>query len=480
MQAVEAPDPVRRLVQRQPAPAPGNAGLLRERADLAREIPALRLQIDAARQQGDAVRLAALEQLQGRREARLRALDAALGLAGDSVDGPIRLDALQQALGDGEVYFKIVDIRGAVFGLVVGKERTSVYPVAASARQLAALADTIGGSLRSGEPTGVFPVAAAATLFEQIAGPSVPQLRGAKRLVYDPAEALRGVPAGVLVTDAAAMAPAIAPPTRKDVPQRVNYSAVPFLARQTDIATALSVSSFLDARRQGQAEAGKPFLGVAEIAGLPAGCTAPRSAAVRPMPEPALARAANALGVVDAPIVRGTEIADEARSAGGELGRYQVLHFATSGSPEALRGCTTAAANADITSGASAATGLVAVDAIAALKLNANLVVLATAARRADTTAEDEGTTEALVPAFLAADARAVLASHWPVEAGPQTDLLFETFYRGGRTETIGAALRSAQTALIATGRYSHPHFWAGYFVAGDAGKSMLSDKGGR
>ena len=82
---------------------------------------------------------------------------------------------------------------------------------------------------------------------------------------------------------------------------------------------------------------------------------------------------------------------------------------------------------------------------------------------------------EGLVRAFLAANARSVLATFWQVSAEQESEDLMRAFYTAGRTQTIGQALQTAQRTLILQPQFSHPFYWAPYFVVGDSNKMMLA-----
>lgn len=76
-----------------------------------------------------------------------------------------------------------------------------------------------------------------------------------------------------------------------------------------------------------------------------------------------------------------------------------------------------------------------------------------------------------LLRAFLAAGARAVVATAWPV-ADRASAALMERFYDGLAAGDAVAALARAQREMVAAGRldasgWSHPYFWAGYAVHG-------------
>ena len=77
--------------------------------------------------------------------------------------------------------------------------------------------------------------------------------------------------------------------------------------------------------------------------------------------------------------------------------------------------------------------------------------------------------------AFLTANARAVLATYWPVSAEAESDAFMRSFYSSSRFASMGDALRIAQVSLMRQPAYSHPFYWAPYFLVGDATKPMLS-----
>jgi tetratricopeptide (TPR) repeat protein len=74
--------------------------------------------------------------------------------------------------------------------------------------------------------------------------------------------------------------------------------------------------------------------------------------------------------------------------------------------------------------------------------------------------------------AFLAAGAKSLLMSLWPVE-DHATDLLMQLFYQHLLDgDTKEEALRAAQCHLLhhSTSMYAHPYFWAAFRLVGDAG----------
>jgi len=102
---------------------------------------------------------------------------------------------------------------------------------------------------------------------------------------------------------------------------------------------------------------------------------------------------------------------------------------------------------------------------IASRRLDARLVVLSGCESALGRATLAEGVL-GLSSSFLAAGARAVVASLWEVD--DQTTAEFMTgFYRGlSHGETVAAALRSAQLAMRE--RRPHPFYWAGFVVIGE------------
>jgi CHAT domain-containing protein len=130
--------------------------------------------------------------------------------------------------------------------------------------------------------------------------------------------------------------------------------------------------------------------------------------------------------------------------------------------------------------------GLLTVDKILGLKLNADWVVLS-----ACNTASGEGAgaeaVSGLGRAFFYAGTRALLVSNWPVETVSARTLTTDLFRRQAENPKLGRseALRQAELALIdgpgyvdpATKQpvfsYAHPIFWAPFAVVGDGGSTI-------
>ena len=514
IQAVGEPGISRQLSQLQQVVSAdsGTAMLLRQRAELNRDIAGLRYQIADAT--ADPAARAALDETRKAKEGELIALEDKLqsNRRAQAIDDrPVTIAEVQAKLAPDELYFKLSEIRARTYGIVIAKTGATVYAAGESSANLRKLAKIVRTSVRLPDGSRApFKVAESYALFSLISGPAERQLASAKAIVVDPAGPLANLPASVLVTDKASVtayingprtqAKGITDPVRRRAVLN-DYSQVNFLANEASLSIALSPRSFVDTRGLPESTASNPFIGFGNH-GLPMdvtdanmteqiglGCPVSRAelARISEANEPIDARkldiAANALGVPDAPRVTGEAFTDTAVINRDDLSSYQVVHFATHGLPEIKLGCATVPPSLLTTLGPPHSDGFLSFNEVAGLRLNANLVVLSacdTAASASRASArrsgqEDSGRSlDGLVRAFLTANARAVLATYWPVSVAGESDELFKTFYTRGRTEEIADALHDAQRGLMRQPAYSHPYFWRAYFVVGDASKTML------
>ncbi|PZU10123.1 CHAT domain-containing protein [Sphingomonas sp.] len=514
VQSAGEPGIARQLAQLQSVvTADGTLGAkVRDRGEVERQIVQLRYAIAAA-PADDAVSLASLEAQRRTAEAKLTDLNATI--ASDSRyravdDRPATVREVRAALRPGEIYLKISRLRTHAWATVIDREKAWIYPLAGSSEDTDEVATRVLNSIRdNSDSLPFFDVVAAHDLFELVAGPARQAIVDARAIVFDLSGALQNLPAGVMVADPASVR---AYRARFDLEPN-DYSHVDFLASRAEISNALSPRSFLIARALPESVAPRPFIGFGQNAPpieASAGMT-PRPVSfgfgcamayddlagimrrVRPVSAAELGIAALALGNPEAPEVTGRAFTDTAMMAASDAGdylQYQVIHFATHGLPESHWGCSVVPPSLLTTLAAPAppdqpqSDGLLTFSEIARLRLDANLVVLlacetaagvSTRGGRLGGQDESAATLDGLVRAFITANARSVLATYWKVPDGPQTVDFVRTFYATGRTDTIGMALRRAQTMVIARPDVSHPFFWAAFFLVGDASKTMLS-----
>jgi CHAT domain-containing protein/tetratricopeptide (TPR) repeat protein len=504
VQAIGEPGIARQMAELQSSAAsdPGVAALVRERTDIAQELSAIRFELSQRQGQPGAP---ASEQRRDALQSRLQTIDDSLASNGRfraTDDRPVTLDDMQKVIGDGEVYFKLTTLRNRAYGLMIGKNESFAYEVPSKLANLDRDSRALRFSITKGK-LAEFKLGIARSMFKAIGGAGGDRLLAASRIVIDPSGPLDSLPISVLITDDDSIRSHMA--TKRENPR--DYSGIAFLGKRAEISTALSPRSFLVTRALPSSSARQPFIGFAQHA-IPtlaeldsfkpvmqrSGCTIDRQAIeysypnLKPIGPEELYTASAELGVANAPIMSGTAFSDTAVLNRTDLNQFSILHFATHGLTEGLWGGCVKAPPALVTSlGSGGSDGILSFDEIATLKLDANLVFLsacdtATGINSEElvrsTGGEELGSSlEGLVRAFLSANARAVVATYWEASDSPSTQLLVRTFYANGRSSSISAALRQAQMAVISNPVYSHPFFWAPFFVVGDGGKAMLAQR---
>jgi len=170
-----------------------------------------------------------------------------------------------------------------------------------------------------------------------------------------------------------------------------------------------------------------------------------------------------------------SESAIRALSQSGRLAEYRILFFGTHcalagqvrGVPEPGLVLTPQAAGALDSAGRDRDDGLLRADAIKALKLNADWVVLSPCSN----SRESADTMAGLVVAFFQAGARALLIPYWGVGSEAAVKLTTAAFIELSAKPTIGQAqaMRNAMRNLMMHGSLleAHPSQWAPFVVVG-------------
>lgn len=426
---------------------------------------------------------------------------------------PVTLEEARRHLHPGEVlvtwYFG--EEGGQVWALPAQGKALSA-PIALSRADLAAVVARLRKSLDPGAATieeiPPFDVVASHGLFEQLLKPVLPAWQGAQVLLAVPHGELGQLPLSVLVTEAGTA------PLRTAVPF-AGYQDVSWLVRRLAVAQLPSVTALGSLRSLKPGDKGRrPFIGFGDplfseeqarlAAAAPANGleTRGRVLHLRSVPHTSGVDSAE-LALLPRLPDTGSEIREIARVLGADkdddmylqtraseqsvlgadLSNRRVVMFATHGLvPGDLDGLTqpALALTAPRLAGGEG-DGLLTLDEILGLKLNADWVVLSAC----NTAAGDGSGAEAvsgLGRAFFYAGARALLVSNWPVETVAARLLMTELFRRQVQTPGLAKAeaLRQSMLALLSgpgsvdakTGRasfsYAHPLFWAPFMVVGD------------
>jgi CHAT domain-containing protein len=175
---------------------------------------------------------------------------------------------------------------------------------------------------------------------------------------------------------------------------------------------------------------------------------------------------------------RATEREVKTLSDSGELARYRVVEFSTHG---VMAGQLDADAEPGLIltppdTASEFDDGYLTSSEIAGLKLDADLVILSacnTAAGQATSAEALSG----LARAFIYAQARALLVSHWEVDSDAAVKLVTAAMDEIARDNTLGRgeALRRAMLELINSGdaHDEHPSTWAPFVVVGESGRRL-------
>ena len=322
-------------------------------------------------------------------------------------------------------------------------------------------------------------------LYRLVLGPVAPVLAGKRHLIMVPTGALTSLPFQVLLT---------APPPAAATPAQALREA-PWLIKSHALSVLPSVQSLRALRRLAAGgTATRPFFGMGDpILQGPDPSSRQRSAAragaptryyrngladiravreLTPLPDTAdeLRAIGAALGA-EPGAINLREAASETRVKSAPLHDYRIIQFAThglvAGDLSGLAEPALVLTPPDVPTEAD--DGLLTASEIAALRLNADWVVLS-ACNTAAGEGEGAEALSGLARAFFYAGARALLVSHWAVYSTAATELTTKTFATLAATPKIGRAeaLRRAMLGLIAEGR--PPAYWAPFIVVGEAG----------
>jgi CHAT domain-containing protein len=346
-----------------------------------------------------------------------------------------------------------------------------------------------------------FDTAAAHRLYEKLVRPLEPSLAGVQSLVVIANGALQQLPLGVLLTAPHGAAP------DPEVHFR-QYRSAPWLAKRYAVSQSPSLAAFLSLRARPAGKEGRlAFIGFGDpIFGKDQHAAAAGSRGAGP----ALRSSARTAQLDSAELARlprlpdtAEEIVSIARTLGAvperdaflgaranerevkraPLANHKVVAFATHGLvPGDLDGLSqpALALTSSEVAGADSGDGLLTMEEVLQLKLDADWVVLSACNTGAGEGAGAEAIS-GLGRAFFYAGARALLVSSWPVEtvsAKLLTTRMFELQVKESRLARA-ELLRRSMLDLIERGEalrpdgkpdyaYAHPLFWAPFSVVGE------------
>lgn len=485
------------------------AALYRRSLGISRELERTRIEIarlTAASEAGETG--AQLDALRARRDqladAQLAAMDALATFPRYRAVAhrTVSLEELRSSLRPGEGYLKLAELSGSVYAVFVSPAGARGWKVSLSASQVASAVDTLRDSIsltiNGVQSTYPFDVDTAVTLDEALLGPARGEIASLSHLIFEPAGAMLKLPINLLTDDRKGIAAYHARVGAGG--DEYDFTGIDWLGRDRAVSTALSAASFRDARAAPASTAARDYLGLGnnaplgpvsarpgirsgEGAAIDADCTWPLSTWNQPISPRELNEAASLLAGGGTDLMTGAAFTDEAIMARPDLGAFRIVHFATHGLVTAPRtGCPVRPAL--LTSfGDAKSDGLLSFGEIFDLRLDADLVILSAcdtaagagleATREAGLSTGGDQALDGLVRAFIAAGGRQVIASHWPApDDFNATEQLFNGFYKA-RGASVGEALRTSQRRLMDDPQTSHPYYWAGFAVIGDAARPV-------
>lgn len=415
-------------------------------------------------------------------------------------------EELKARLRPGEAYAKLAVLGQNVYIYTADRSGARAYRAGLTASELERAVDTLRNSISrfDGENyvTEPFNVALARTLYQALFAPAGERLMAAKHLIFEPDGAMLKLPINLLVTDDASVARYKASSTKADG-DPYDVTMVDWLGKTRLVSTAVSARAFMDGRDLPGSNAPEAYLGLGQNARVsPAqarasgvrsattdadlGCSWPLEVWNNPISAAELIEARGLVGADGSDLMTGAAFSDTAVKSRTDLDRFRILHFATHGlvtPPET--GCPVRPALLTSFGPAGQSDGLLTFGEIFELKLDADMVILSACdtAGEADVQSTREagvqtggGTSlDGLVRAFIGAGGRAVLASHWPApDDYNATARLITGLFSAGTGVSTGEALLAAEQKLMADPLTSHPYYWAGFAVVGDATRPLV------
>lgn len=487
------------------------ARLFRQSIDLGRDIERLRIRSEALAkigQTGDitaqrsdlASQIEELEQLQLQTQAQLSQYPQYRAVAARSLD----LAEFQQSLNPGEAYARILVVSQNLYMFYTDRNGSAAYPLEISKEDLDFQVDIIRSSISLQEAgrlvTYPFEVAEAHKLYQDLFAPVAGELASVNHLIFEPDGALLRLPLEVLVADAASVdlyqARTAAPEA-----DAFDFTGVNWFGKGRKISTAVSAQAFVDARKVDPSDGAKQYLGLGR--NIPLGDTPPSAAQAviasgsnecgwnaglwnRPIDDAELFTAQGIIGAGQSDIIVGEAFSDAAIVGKADLDEYRIVHFATHGLVTPPNPSCPSNPALVTTFGDGDSDGLLSFEEIFELNLDADIIILSACdtageasieATRAAGVSTGGGTAlDGLVRSFIGAGGRSVLASHWPApDDFDATERLMSEMFRLGATASIGDALRGSQQLLMDDPATSHPYYWGGFSLIGDAERALLS-----
>ena len=433
----------------------------------------------------------------------------------------VTLQDLQSRLRGGEAYYKLVLVNDAAYALFVTTDTARVLRVDATTAELGTMVQMLRDTIvkfENGRPaTYPFDALTSRKLYLAMFGPVAAPMQAVRHLVFEPDGALLQLPINLLIEDQAGLDAYLKQQTSADA-DPFDMRGIAWLGRTRAVSTAVSPRAFMEVRALAPSRGSRSYLGlgqnapppgdavdVAEVASVNKSVrvAATRGVVANATPIPArdpcdwpltewrnpisaveLRIGADLIGQGTSDVVTGAAFNDKALAARKDLRDFRVIHFATHGLVTAPRPQCPARPALLTSFGGGDSDGLLSFKEVFDLGLDADTIILsacdtagsatAAATREAGVATGGNYALDGLVRAFVGAGARAVIASHWPVPDNYDATktLITGLFSQNGKV-SVGEALRESQVRLMDALDTSHPYYWSGFAIVGDAAKPL-------
>jgi CHAT domain-containing protein len=410
----------------------------------------------------------------------------------------LTLAELQSALRTNEAYYKMVVNAGDVYGLFITPDRIRIIAADITEDELSASVAQLRDSIvvSDGSSVEVFPfdIEKAHDLYTSLFGPVDAIMKQVSHLVFEPDGAMLQLPVSLLVADQQSVA-TYAQRAKATGADEFDFTGTSWLAKGRIVSTSVSPKSFVEIRNLAPARGSRAYLGLGEnapvsgaayaaLSALNSDCNWPASLWAKPISAAELQLGAARLGTAHSELMIGGAFTDAGLRGRSDLSDFRVIHFATHGLVTAPRPQCPAQPSLLTSVGGSGSDGLLTFTEIFDMKLDAETIILsacdtagmatASATRAAGVATGGNYALDGLVRAFIGAGARSVVASHWPVpdDYGATTTLISSLFDNAGSIST-GEALARGQQRMMDIAETSHPYYWAGFAIIGDAARPI-------
>ncbi|GAA4643335.1 CHAT domain-containing protein [Pontixanthobacter gangjinensis] len=487
--------------------------LFRQALDLGRDIERLRIRFEALAkaQQTPAVtqqraeladQIDRLEQSQILTQARLSEYPQYRVIAPRSLE----LDEFRAALKPGEAYARIAMVGDDVFMFYTDNKIAKAYRVDMSVDDLEFQVDVLRASISLFEGgqlvTYPYELRTAHDLYLKLFDPVAGELGAIDHLIFEPDGAMLRMPIEILVADDQSVAAyeARAADPAGDV---FDFTGVNWFTKGRMVSTAVSAQAFVDARKVERSRASQEYLGLGKNQPIGEAPTAEIRAVIAsgndncgwdaslwnsPIDDAELITAQGIIGAGASELITGASFTDASIREKNDLDQFRIIHFATHGLVTPPNADCPAQPSLLTSFGGEGSDGLLTFEEIFELNLDADLVILSACdtageasieATRAAGVASGGGTAlDGLVRAFIGAGGRTIMASHWPApDDFGATERLMSQMFRIGRTAGLGRALHDSRQLLMDDPETSHPYYWGGFAIIGDAARPLLSQQ---